>query len=233
MAHDGINRRENAPVPEARQTTTATARTHPTSTPPPGHGIMAAPDGQLMNRAGDCGSDVDIESIATLSDYGSDIDVNDILLANALDTIAGAVPLDKSAVLPSLEFEHGELEDEEQDVDGFVQIHRPSVLRVTQSPSSALVGTQAGPQSSPVRERSTLEVEYDEISRRAWSGESKHRHSNPCRLTTNSHQFRSNNRPCRLLASSMASVVVVKHTLRVTVSRPSSDSAPSLRSPCR
>lgn len=135
---------------------------------------MEAPVAQLTDQAG---PDVDIESIATLSDYGSDIDVDDILLANALDTIAGAVPLEKSAVLPSIEFEQGELEDEEPDVDGFVQIHKPSVLRVTQSPRSTLADTQANVQSSPVRERSTLEVEYDEISRQAWSGESPRHHN--------------------------------------------------------
>lgn len=174
---DHMNRRDYAPVSEARPTTTtATART-PTSTPPLGHGIMDAPVVQLTNQAGECGSDVDIESLATRSDYGSDIDIDDILLTNALDTITGAVSLDKSAVLPSVEFEQGEIEDEEPDVDGFVQIHRPSVLRVTQSQKSALDDAQANVQSSHVQERSTLEVEYDDISRRAWSGESQCCHS--------------------------------------------------------
>jgi exonuclease V len=136
---------------------------------------MAAPNLQLTNQVGDYISDIEIESVATLSDYGSDIDIDiddDILLAGALDTIRAAPPVDKGAVLPSIEFEQGELEDEEQDVDGFVQIHKPSVLRVAQGPKSVVLDTQRDTQSSPVRERSTLEVEYDEISRRAWSGES-------------------------------------------------------------
>ncbi|USP79984.1 defects in morphology 1 [Curvularia clavata] len=165
---DRINRRDYAPVPQACRPTTATAHTPP-STPLLGHGIMEAPAVQLTNQAGECGSDVDIEPFATLSDYGSDIDIDDILLANALDTTAGAVPLVNRAVLPSIEFEQGEVEDEEPDVDGFVQIHRPSVLRVAQSQRSILADTQADVQSSPVRERSTFEVEYDEMSRRAWS----------------------------------------------------------------
>lgn len=120
------------------------------------------------------GSDADFPSIASASDYGSDVDLEDIddtILANALDTIHEGRKTEKSAVLPSIEFEEGEREDEEHDVDGFVQIHRPTVLRVAKGKqrSARSVDTQRDLQSSPVRE-CALEVEYDERSRRAWSG---------------------------------------------------------------
>ncbi|CAN9395735.1 unnamed protein product [Alternaria alternata] len=132
---------------------------------------MAAPTTQLTsNYASEYGSDIDIQSIATLSDYGSDIDIDDdTILADAFDTIRDAAQTQKSAVLPSIEFEEGEREDEEQDVDGFVQVHRPTVLRVTKGKRSVDADTQRDIQSSPMRERKALEVEYDERSRRAWS----------------------------------------------------------------
>ncbi|RAR10023.1 exonuclease v [Stemphylium lycopersici] len=126
-----------------------TATTRTTLTPRPDHGIMA----------GDYGSDIEIASVATLSDYGSDIDIDDdSLLADAFDTIRRAVGTEKRPVLPSIEFEEGEIEDEEHHVDGFVQIHKPSRLRVTRNTTKSGHG-----------ERGTLEVEYDERSRRAWS----------------------------------------------------------------
>ncbi|KAI4606720.1 hypothetical protein J4E80_010032 [Alternaria sp. BMP 0032] len=158
--------RENAPTLEARQS----VATHTTDPPRPDHGIMAAPTTRLTTRASEYGSDIDIQSIATLSDYGSDIDIDDdTILADAFDTITDAAQTQKSAVLPSIEFEEGELEDEEQDVDGFVQIHRPTVLRVAKSKASVDADAQRDIQSSPMRERKALEVEYDERSRRAWS----------------------------------------------------------------
>ncbi|KAJ6287038.1 exonuclease V [Bipolaris maydis] len=131
---------------------------------------MTAPKLQLMNQVGEYGSDIEIESVATLSDYGSDIDIDDdILLASAFATIRGAAPLDRNVVLPSVEFEQGKIEDEEQDVEGFVHIHKPPVLRVAQGTRSALADEQRNPQSSSLRGRCTLEVEYDERSRREWS----------------------------------------------------------------
>ncbi|KAL1793869.1 hypothetical protein ACET3X_007290 [Alternaria dauci] len=135
------------------------------------HGIMAAPSTQLTSTyASEYGSDIDISSLATLSDYGSDIDIDDdTLLADAFDTIRSTAQVQKSAVLPSIEFEEGESEDEEQDVDGFVQVHGPAGLRVAKGTRSGDADTQRDIQSSPVRERKTLEVEYDERSRRAWS----------------------------------------------------------------
>jgi exonuclease V len=139
--------------------------------------MMAAPTAQLTTRASEYGSDIDIQSVATLSDYGSDIDIDeyideDTILVDAFDTLKDAAPSQKSAVLPSIEFEEGELEDEEQDVDGFVQIHRPTVLRVAKGKDkgSADVDMQRDMQSSSGRERTALEVEYDERSRRAWNG---------------------------------------------------------------
>jgi exonuclease V len=160
------------PVGEARhQEARRAVATPTTSTPRPDHGIMAAPTVQLTTRASEYGLDIDIQSIATLSDYGSDIDVDeDTILGDAFDTLRDAAPSQKSAVLPSIEFEEGELEDEEQDVDGFVQIHRPTVLRVAKGRGSDVVDVQRDIHSSPGRERTALEVEYDERSRRAWSG---------------------------------------------------------------
>jgi exonuclease V len=129
---------------------------------------MAAPSTQLGSEYG---SDVDVQSIASLSDYGSDIDIDDdTILAGAFDTLRNTAPTEKSAVLPSIEFEEGEAEDQEQDVDGFVQIHRPTVLCVAKGKRSLDAHVQRDIQSSPGLEREALEVEYDERSRRAWSG---------------------------------------------------------------
>ena len=160
--YDLTSTREGAPALDARRT----VATRTTSPPRPDHGIMAAPSAQLTTRASEYGSDIDMQSVATLSDYGSDIDIDeDTILADAFDTLR-----EKSALLPSIEFEEGELEDEEQDVDGFVHIHRPTVLRVAKSTRTKAVHVQRDMQSSPGRQRTALEVEYDERSRRAWSG---------------------------------------------------------------
>jgi exonuclease V len=118
---------------------------------------MAAPSAQLGSEYG---SDIDVQSIASLSDYGSDIDIDDdTILAGAFDTLKNTAPTEKSAVLPSIEFEEGEAEDEEQDV-----------LCVAKGKRSLDAHVQRDIQSSPGREREALEVEYDERSRRAWSG---------------------------------------------------------------
>lgn len=141
---------------------------------------MAASAPPPSTVATEYGSDVELRSVAALSDYGSDIGFEDIdedtVLADALDTIKDARPGEKGAVLPSIEFEEGEREDEEQDVDGFVHIHRPTLLRVARGKrkSSQSADTRREVQSSPLRE--ALEVEYDERSRRAWSGTSTSRH---------------------------------------------------------
>ncbi|CAE6999461.1 hypothetical protein PTNB73_03856 [Pyrenophora teres f. teres] len=164
-ANDLTSIRESAPS-EARPI----VATPIPSTPGLDHGIMALPTPQLTQRASEYGSDIDINSIATPSDYGSDIDIDDdTILADAFETINQGAPAEKSAVLPSVEFEEGELEDEEQDVDGFVQIHKPALLRVAKGTSRVDADAQRDTQSSPMRRRTTLEVEYDEISRRAWS----------------------------------------------------------------
>jgi exonuclease V len=147
-----------------------------TSTPRPGNGTMAASTAQPVNTASEYGSDVEIRSVAALSDYGSDIGLDDIdedaILADVLDVIKDTRPVEKGCVLPSIEFEEGEHEDEEQDVDGFVQIHRPTRLRVAKEKRDNIkpVDTQRAIQSSPLREDEVLEVEYDERSRRTWSG---------------------------------------------------------------
>ncbi|KAF2819482.1 hypothetical protein CC86DRAFT_449873 [Ophiobolus disseminans] len=155
--HDLTSLRESAPSPITRQA----IATPVNATPGPDDGTMAAPAPQPMPVVSEYGSDVDMHSVADVSDYGSDIGFEDVdedtILADALDTIRDARPAEKNAVLPSVEFEEGEREDEEQDVDGFVHIHRPTLLRVARRDI----------QSSPLRE--ALEVEYDERSRRLWS----------------------------------------------------------------
>jgi len=130
---------------------------------------MDLPTPQLTKQASEYGSDVEIDSIATLSDYGSDIDIDEDTIL-AFEPIKQGAPAEKGAVLPSVEFEEGEFEDEEQDVDGFVQIHKPALLRIAKTTSGVDTNVQSHTQSSPTRQRTALEVEYDEISRRAWSG---------------------------------------------------------------
>lgn len=147
---------------------------HPDSRPD--DGIMAASTAQLTNAVSEYGSDVEIGSVAALSDYGSDIGLDDIdedsILADVLETIQVARPTERDRVLPSVEFEAGELEDEEDHVGGVVQIHKPSLLRVAKGKFKSLEQADRlrGIQSSPLRDARALEVEYDERSRRAWSG---------------------------------------------------------------
>ncbi|CBY01958.1 hypothetical protein LEMA_P007450.1 [Plenodomus lingam JN3] len=131
---------------------------------------MAA-SAQLTNTTSE--RNVDTQSVASMSDYGSDIGFDDLdedsLLADVLSTLKESRPTEKSAALPSIEFEEGELEDEEQDADGFVQVHRPTVLRVAKGKANVRFDVPLDIRSSPVREREALEVEYDPRSRRAWS----------------------------------------------------------------
>lgn len=133
-------------------------------------GIMAAQALQLATATSEYGSDIDVVSVAATSDYGSDTGFENLdeetLLGVVLDDIQGSASSQKSALLPSIEFEEGEREDEEPDVDGFVQVRQPALLRMAKPIATA----HADVQSSPVRERDALEVEYDERSRRAWSG---------------------------------------------------------------
>jgi exonuclease V len=170
LPHDLTTERESAPAFGARQA----VATLTTTAPRRDDGSMAAPTAQLTNTASEYGSDIDIGSVTALSDYGSDIgfDDEDTILADVLETIKVAKPADKDRVLPSVEFEEGEREDEDHDVDGFVQIHRPSLLRVVKGKgkSTGTGDAQRDIQSSPLRGHEALEVEYDERSRRAWSG---------------------------------------------------------------
>ncbi|KAF2027253.1 hypothetical protein EK21DRAFT_102686 [Setomelanomma holmii] len=169
-AHDLTSLRGSAPAFGTRR-----AFATPTSTISPlDDGTMAAPTTQLTGDTSEYGSEVDMRSVATVSDYGSDIGFEDIdedtILAGVLDTITEARSTARGIVLPSIEFEEGEPEDEEQDVDGLVQFHRPAVMRVAKGkrePNPA--DMQRDYESSPLRARETLEVEYDERSRRAWS----------------------------------------------------------------
>lgn len=137
---------------------------------------MAAPSTPVTHASSYYGSEVeiDVESIAAMSDYGSEFDATEIdedtLLASTLDSFTQRIPqpTEKSSVLPSIEFEEGELEDE--DHNDIAVMHKPSLLRVAKKDqrSAAKVEVRNHTQSSPVRE--TLEVEYDERSRRTWSG---------------------------------------------------------------
>ena len=137
---------------------------------------MAAPPAQLTAVLHEHGSDVDIGSVTSLSDYGSDFSFEDMdgdtTLSDVLETINQQATTEKRVLLPSIEFEEGELEDEEHDVDGLVQIHQPALLRVAKGKRRS-IGAQRKTESSPVREREATEVEYDEKSRRAWSGTSE------------------------------------------------------------
>jgi exonuclease V len=134
----------------------------------------SASSAQPTKTASEYGSDIDITSVAALSDYGSDIGLEDIdedvILANVLGTLKHVKPVEGDCVLPSLEFEEGEGEDENGvehhqhgDSDGCVQMHRPSLLRMAK-------GRETTIRTSPLREHEALEIEYDERSRRAWSG---------------------------------------------------------------
>lgn len=137
---------------------------------------MAAPSVPVTHASSYYGSEVeiDVDSVPSMSDYGSEFDATEIdqdtLLASTLDSLTQSIPktAEKSSVLPSIEFEEGEVEDE--DHDDLVVVHKPSLLRVAKRDrrSAAKVEVPRDIQSSPVRE--TLEVEYDERSRRAWSG---------------------------------------------------------------
>ncbi|KAG9190063.1 exonuclease V [Alternaria panax] len=186
---------------------------------------MSAPTTQLTsNRESEYGSDIDIQSIATLSDYGSDIDIDDdTILADAFDSIAAASSqTQKSAVLPSVEFEEGEREDEEQDVDGFVQIHRPTVLRVTRSKANINTAAQGHVQSSPVQQRKALEVEYDERSRRAWSVPYEQSASPP----TAPSQFQTTK--CSSASQATAAAAAFATTITTAVQAAEADTRPPL-----
>jgi exonuclease V len=168
--HDLTTVCESAPYLKAHIATPAT------STPRPGNGTMVASAAQPKHTASEYGSDVEIRSVTALSDYGSDIGLDDIdedtIFADVLGVIKYARPAEKGRVLPSVEFEEGEREDEDQDVDGLVQIHRPTLLRVAKDKQSNIepVDSKRVVKSSPLRERKALEVEYDERSRQMWSG---------------------------------------------------------------
>jgi exonuclease V len=170
--HDLTTRREGAPAFEARQAIATSITTMSRRD----NGNMVASTAPLTNTGSEYGSDVNIGAATALSDYGSDFGFDDIdedtILSDVLETIKVAKPAAKGRVLPSIEFEEGEREDEDHDVDGFVQIHRPTLLRVSKGKDRSIgtLDARRNIQSSPLREYEALEVEYDERSRRAWSG---------------------------------------------------------------
>ena len=141
---------------------------------------MAAPSVPVTHAPSYYGSEVeiDVDSVPAMSDYGSEFDATEIdedtLLVSTLDSITQHIPrtAEKSSILPSIEFEGGEVEDE--DHHDIVVVHKPSLLRAAKRDrrGAAKVEVARDIQSSPVRE--TLEVEYDERSRRAWSGRLLH-----------------------------------------------------------
>lgn len=137
----------------------------------------------LMHASSYCNSNVEIdaEALASVSDYGSEFDATELnettLLASTLDSPTQELPrsADKASVLPSIEFEEGEGEDEDRDD---VVTQKSSLLRMSKrhQRSNQTPHTRRDLQSSPIR--ATLEVEYDEQSRRAWSGASRLRQPN-------------------------------------------------------
>jgi exonuclease V len=146
------------------------------TTAPPENGKMVALPVPVTHTSSYYGSEVDLDvnSGASMSDYGSEFDATEInedtLLASTLDSIARNLPTstEKSSVLPSIEFEEGETEEEGQ--DDLIVVHNSFLLRVAERDrrSAGNIETRRNIQSSPMRE--TLEVKYDERSRRAWSG---------------------------------------------------------------
>lgn len=139
-------------------------------------GNMAAPSVPVTHASSYYGSEVEIDAdfVPSMSDYGSEFDATEIdedaLLASTLASLTQNIPetAEKVSILPSIEFEEGEFEDE--DHDDLVVVHKPSLLRVAKRDRGS-AATIKGPRdihSSPVRE--TLEVEYDDPSRQAWSG---------------------------------------------------------------
>jgi exonuclease V len=185
LAHDLTTARGSAPALKARQAIATCTKT----TPRLDNGNMAASTAQLINVAGEYGSEFETHSAAAVSDYGSDAGFEDIdedsILAGVLDTIKAVKPAERGRVLPSIEFEEGEHEDEDHDADGFVQIHRPTLLRVGRGKDEGMGSANANRNipSSPLRDQSALEVEYDERSRRAWSGTSIANDMTACLIT--------------------------------------------------
>jgi exonuclease V len=152
---------------------------------------MATITRQVTHPSSHYGSEVDFDSVASLSDYGSEFDATEIdedaLLADVLDSIVNKTSQDseKQNTLPSIEFEERETEDRDCDVPAR---HRPAVLRVARGNirNTGVAQTPHDIQSSPVRKREStaLEVEYYEPSRRTWSGKLKQPRRVPFQLTT-------------------------------------------------
>jgi exonuclease V len=149
---------------------------------------MATISQEVTHLSSHYGSDIDVDSV---SDYGSEFDATEIdedaLLADVLDSIAKKTPQnnEKQSILPSIEFEEGEAEDGDHDSPGQ---HRPATLRVARSDirSTGVVQASHDVQRSPARRRgpTTVEVEYDEPSRRTWSGKPKQSQRQPFLPTT-------------------------------------------------
>lgn len=144
-----------------------------TTTPPPEDGVMATRPAQLTIPANEYGSSLDIPPVASPSDYGSDFSFEDLdegrIPSEVLNKSNEQAMIERRELLPSIEFEEGETEDNEHDVDNYVQTHQPAVLRMAKGSWEGF-GAQRLFESSPLREREAMEVEYDEKSRRAWSG---------------------------------------------------------------
>lgn len=138
---------------------------------------MAAPKPSQQVES-EFGSDIDIDtqSATATSEYGSEFAFEDVdedtVLASALNVINGAAPVAKATLLPSIEFEEGENEDQEHDDLGVVQIHRPAVLRVAKGwqRRNNASSDEMHVQSSPPPRATKEFIEYDPVSQRAWSG---------------------------------------------------------------
>lgn len=164
--------RESAPIEDAKSLATRVD----IITAPPENGKMAAPSVPVTHTSSYYGSEVEIDdnSVASMSDYGSEFDATEInedtLLASTLDSITQNIPrsAERSSVFPSIEFEQGEFEDEDQ--YDLVTAHKPSLLRVARRDRRSARSAEKSRDAESLPARETLEVEYDERSRRAWSG---------------------------------------------------------------
>lgn len=133
---------------------------------------------ELVPRVGPSSeSRLDAQSVISLSDYGSDTAFDDLgddgTLVVAFNPSQQDLPDANTTALPSrIEWEASEkeVEEEEQDVDGFVPVRCPTAPPVADNKSRVPTTLAQHVQSSPVHEREALEVEYDPRSRRAWSG---------------------------------------------------------------
>lgn len=142
-----------------RVNTRGTSGYRPGKTPRIRDDGMAAPEASCLTPRGstsDYGSDIELRDI---SDYGSEFDSEEtMLIGDLLVHIVATTPPEKTIIYPSIEDECAHE----------VTLHK--------SPRSAVVQLDStGLETPQPRERSvSREVEYDDLSREAWSGMNFH-----------------------------------------------------------